>query len=317
LGRKIKDKEWLMRQMSYLKVFTNELCKPSNIHYEVHEWTPLKLIAFSYWLGLYTRIMLNQRKKGRFKNIWYLDLLAGPGTNYVKTGAKGEVIAGSPFIAYHFAKDLFTKYVFIEADKERKEALERRVSVLKIPNVDIYHGDCNEVIDRLDLSSADHYLAFIDCEGVDIRWSPTMLKLLKNPGDLLITFQTKELTRTLGRASKGYKDAKVLTDFIGDDRWRKAKTGEELLFLYMDRLKEYRTYVNSIKIECKKFRYDLVLACKMGPYVETWEYLKNRLERFRDKHVRVVLEIMSGKCRTLDEFESCRSLYEYSSNLQA
>ena len=83
------------------------------------------------------------------------------------------------------------------------------------------------------------------------------------------------------------------------------------LGLYMNRLRGYETYVDSVKISGKGFSYDLVLACRKGPYVDTWEYLKGRLNRFRDKHIREVLRIMSGKLRTIDEFTGHMVLDEF------
>jgi len=118
-----KPSEWLRKQLEKLRMYTDELYKASNVHYEVHAWTPLKLITLMYWVDIYTRIISKQKKYA--ENYWYLDLLAGSGTNFIKEA--DTVVIGSPFIAILFARKPFTRYVFIELDHEKVEALRKRV----------------------------------------------------------------------------------------------------------------------------------------------------------------------------------------------
>lgn len=296
----IKPSDWLRKQLMKLSAYTNELCEVSNVHYDAHAWTPLKLIALMYWVDVYTKIISKQEKYA--KNYWYLDLLAGPGTNLIKEA--GAVVIGSPFIAIFFAQRPFTKYIFIELDPRRVKALRRRVELLKDEllhsEVTVYASNCNSIIRELPLEKATHFLAFIDCEGLDVNWS-TCRRLLEKRGDVIIVFQTQSLNRTLGRAKQGLGDERKIRAFMGDDGWRNADNAEELLAIFMDKLRAYRSYVGHVKIR-GRYRYDIILACKKGPYIRAWEYLKDRYSYLTDKDAELALRILKGELKALDDF---------------
>ena len=55
----------------------------------------------------------------------YVDLFAGPGKSKVKD--TGEIIKGSPLAALDLAY-AFSKYIFVEADSESLNALEKRIA---------------------------------------------------------------------------------------------------------------------------------------------------------------------------------------------
>jgi len=297
----VKPSEWLRKQLEKLKMYTDELCKASNVHYEVHAWTPLKLITLMYWVDIYTRIISKQKKYA--ENYWYLDLLAGSGTNFIKE--VNTVVIGSPFIAILLAQKPFTRYVFIELDHEKAKALRKRVEFLKKrglihDKVLVYEDDCNNIIQELPIEKASHFLAFIDCEGLDVNWN-TYERLLEKRGDLIIVFQTQSLNRTLGRAKHHLGDERKMTMFMGDESWREACNAEELLNIFMNKLREYRSYVDCVRIR-GRYRYDIILACKQGPYTSAWEYLKERYLSLTDKDAKLALRILRGELKALDEF---------------
>ena len=286
------DIEWLKSKVSMLKSLTDKLCRISNIHYEAHDWTVLKLIALQYWVDVYTKIIPRYKR-----NYWYLDLLAGSGTNYIKE--TGDIVVGSSIIAYLFAHQPFSKYILIELDKTRCKALRRRLISLGIKNLEIYPDNCNRVIEGLNID-VDHYLAFIDCQGLDVKWK-IMEKLLRKPGDIILLFQTMEIRRTLGRA-KELGMEKALTDFYGDKSWIQAKNEKDLLEIYVNKLRKYRSYVNNIKIRGEGFHYDIILACKKGKYIRAWEHLKSRIEHMTSKAVRYALMMLKGELKGLEFF---------------
>ena len=287
------DFDWLKKKLSELKKFTEDLCKVSNVHYEAHSWTPLKLVALTYWVDVYTKIIPNY-----FENYWYLDLLSGSGTNLVKE--TGDVVIGSPFIAYLFARRPFSRYVFAEFNADRFKALKSRVEALGVHSkASIFNEDCNTVVKGLDLA-CDHMLVFADCEGLDVYWS-TVVKLLEKPSDVIVLFQTKELNRTLGRARRGLPDERKLNLFMGDNSWKQAGNADELLVLYMEKLLQYRNYVQDIKIR-GRFEYDLILACKPGPYTTAWEFLKRKLEAVTDRDAELALKKLKGEVKALNDF---------------
>jgi len=279
-----------------LRELTDKLVKVSNVHYEAHTWTALKLIALMWWVDVYTRIIPKYKEA-----YWYVDLLAGSGTNYIRE--TGDVIVGSPFIAYFFAREPFKRYAFIEMERDRALALRCRASHIGIGDRTIVRiGDCNEWITRIDLKGADHVLAFVDCEGLDVAWTTVEFLLEEQSwSDIIIVFQTQALQRTLGKALKGFPDEETLTRFMGDERWRHAKNIDELLQLYMDRLKEFRGYVESIRVR-GDYSLDVILACRPGRYTSAWEYLKRRLSYVTNRDVELALRICKGELKALDEF---------------
>ena len=288
--------EWLKGKIAKLKEFTDRLVEASGVHYEAHTWTALKLIALMWWVDVYTRIIPKYRRA-----YWYVDLLAGSGTNYIKE--TGDVIIGSPFIAYFFARESFKRYVFMEKDRNRASALMRRISHIGISDLtDVYVGDCNELITRINLDNADHILVFIDCEGLDVAWDTVMRLLEKRSwSDIIIVFQTQALQRTLGRALKGFPDEKTLTKFMGDERWREAESIDELLQLYMNRLREFRGYVESIRVR-GAYSLDIILACRPGSYTSAWEYLKRKFSYITSYDAELALRICKGEFQALSEF---------------
>lgn len=254
--------EWLKGKIAKLKEFTNRLVEASGVHYEAHTWTALKLIALMWWVDVYTL-----------------------------------------FIAYFFARESFKRYVFIEMNRERASALMRRISHIGISDLaDVYIGDCNELITRIGLDSADHILAFIDCEGLDVAWG-TVAHLLEKQSwsDIIIVFQTQALQRTLGRALKGFPDRRTLTNFMGDERWREARSVDELLQLYMDRLREFRGYVESIRVR-GAYSLDIILACRPGSYTSAWGYLKRKFSHITSHDAELALRICRGEFQALNEF---------------
>ena len=254
-----------------------------------------------YWVDVYTRII---PKQSAFSgNYWYLDLLAGSGTNYIRE--TNDVIVGSPFIALLFARKPFTRHIFIELNRERARALRRRVEALRYSErVSIYQSDCNTIIPKLNMN-AKHFLAFIDCEGLDVNWE-TQETLLEKRGDIIVVFQTQELQRTLGRAKKGLSDKEKLGDFLGDSSWKRAGDVKKLLEIYMNKLKSYRKYVERIEIR-GEYKYDIILACRPGPYTKAWQCLKERYSKLTNKDAELALRMCKGEIRALDEFFSVKA----------
>ena len=289
--------DWLKRNLEKLATFTPQLSQVSNIHYNAHAWTPLKLIALAHWVDVYTKIISKHKEYG--EDFWYIDLLAGPGTNFIKEA--NTVIAGSPFIAYFCARTPFTKYIFIEYDSERVKALEERINLIEDLRMraTTYRGDCNKIISALNIT-AKHFLAFIDCEGLDVSWK-TCKKLLTKRGDIIIVFQTQSLRRTLGRAKRNLSDKERMNEFLGDTSWRNANNADELLKLYMRKLKKYRNYVGYVRIR-GRYMYDIILACKKGPYIHAWESLRKRYLKITDKDAELALRILKGEVTTIDKF---------------
>ena len=300
-GRKGRqeDFEWLYEKVKDFRSLTDEVAGiMPEVHYEAHSWSVLKLIALSYWVGVYTKIIPKH-----FTDYWYIDLLSGPGT--MKVQETGDVFLGSPFISFVYAREPFKKYVFVEMNQERFLALRQRAKKVIGMEASVYKEDCNRLVRKLEVK-AQHSLIFIDLEGTEVWWS-TMEALLNLKSDIILLFQTALLNRTLGRArSEKVEDREPLDRFFGDSSWEEARDGSELLKLYMDKLSRHRSYVQNIKIRGKTarggFYYDVILACRKDGYVSAWESLKERLERSTSRWVEVALSMLKGERKGLDEF---------------
>ena len=153
-----------------------------------------------------------------FENMIYLDLLAGSGINRIK--GTGNYIIGSPIIAATIAHTPFDELIFVESDKNVSRALNDRLSeIIRAEQYKVYSKKCDEVIDTIIEEHLDgnrtHYLAFIDCEGLDISWN-TMENLLQCNGDLIFNFQTSQINRTFGKYKSGHIPEETMYRFF----WR-------------------------------------------------------------------------------------------------
>jgi len=160
------------------------------------------------YLPVYTKIIPKY-----FPSMYYIEPLAGPGLCKVKE--TGDIIIGSPVIASIFSYQEFNGYLLIERDRKRAEVLKKRME-LSARNVEVIAGECNErMIELLEkIPGTGHYLAFIDCEGLDVSWD-VMEKLLQRQGDILFTLQTGAFFRVKGKAEKNRKNEERLIRFFG------------------------------------------------------------------------------------------------------
>ena len=296
----IIEKSWLEEKLDSLLKEAEEL---SNLHegvyYEVGAWAPLKLIVLLLYLDVYTKIIPKH-----FESMVYVDLLAGSGINQIR-GA-GRRIIGSPLIAATASHRPFTKLLLVEGMLERSKALEERLkTVIDEDRFEVYHENCNAAVDKIVEEHLEkrrsHHLAFIDCQGLDVDWA-TMEKILEYPGDLIFTFQTALIIRT-----RDYPDR--LNKFYGDDSWKTAKSGDDFLRCYEDKLREYRDIVINIRIKEKRrggFYYHLIFATRKtkggNPWLQAVDLIKNRIENHTGDAVKYGFDVLSGDATKLDWF---------------
>lgn len=300
----IIEKSWLEEKLDSL---SKEAEKLSNLHegvyYDVGAWAPLKLIVLLLYLDVYTKIIPKQIPK-HFDSMAYLDLLAGPGINRIRD--TGHRIIGSPLIAATASHRPFTKLLLVEGKPERSKALEDRLKTEIDENrFEVYRENCNVAVDKIVeehlKKGRPHYLAFIDCQGLDVDWA-TMEKILKYPGDLIFTFQTAMIDRAQDHSDR-------LNKFYGDDSWKTAKSRDDFLRCYEDKLREYRDIVINIRIKEKRrggFYYHLIFATRKtkggNPWLQAVDLIKNRIENHTGDAVKYAFDVLSGDATKLDWF---------------
>lgn len=310
-GKEIVSKSWLVIKLERLTKKAKELSKiEKEIYYEPGPWTVLKLIILSYYMTIYTRIIPHY-----FDKMIYIDLLAGSGISKMKTG---DCIVGSPIIASSLAHKPFDKILCAEEKEERIRALRARLErvVEKETELIFFERDCNKSIDDIleHVSNKNHFLAFIDCEGLDVSWN-TMEKLLSYNGDIIFNFATSEVSRVKGVATTptapNYKGSqKKLRWFYGGDEWKNANTPEQLMETYKDKINKFREIVIPIQVKGGKgvggYHYHLIYATrktrKGSPWVRAIEGLKYKIEKNTGDSVNSAMRVLRGEIESLDFF---------------
>jgi len=297
----MSDSQWLTRKLQYmLGVADNFKSICPGVYYTTGTWSTIKLLTLLNYVPIYTKIIPHH-----FPSMHYIELLAG--TGLCKIRETQDIIAGSTLIAFTVCYKPFDKYILIEKDPLSAEALEKRMKTVT-PNATVLSQDCNDCItDALDtLPGRGHYLAFVDCEGLDVDWS-TMNYLLSKPGDLLFTFQSQFVARVRGKAIRGSKgDEEKLNRFYGDDRWRTCKSPEDLVVAYSNKLKERRGIIIPIYVKGPRgFRYYVIYGTRTTPTGSPWvkgvTYLKQRVEGCDYRWVESILDVLTGRQLTISD----------------
>ena len=241
----------------------------------------------------------------------YIDLQAGPGKN--QFSSSGEIRLGSPLVALT-TQHPFNNYFFVESGKQEFADLEKRVQASPLSDsVNLYNKNCNIAIDEIinKLNQIDRQkmpnewsslnLAFIDPEGLEIRWE-TIKKLgQQNRMDLIINFSTSGITRNIEKFFQNDSDT-AIDRFFGTRAWRdiyqnlksKDKTiiRRKLIDFYIDRLSKLG-YVNKLREEReereeKEFKnqrnvqiYTLIFASKHELGIQFWNDAVNEEVRQR------------------------------------
>jgi len=298
----VSEWDWLKNKLSSLMQVSNNLTTASNVYSPARAWTPLKLILLMYYVDVYTRIIPRY-----FDNMFYLDLLAGAGIDEIKE--TGDKVAGSPIVVATFSRSPFRKLFLMEMDDDRASALELRMShILAGDKFEVLKGDANvrvdDVLDHL-RNKGSHYLAFVDCQGLDIWWD-TMEKLLRLRGDIVFVHQTAEINRVCGRAKQSQADAECLSKFYGTAQHDWEKDRDTLCAAYEQNLRRRRGITISIKIKSDSFHYDVIFATRVtrggSPWLNAVYTAKEKVESFTGNAVKIALDILTGRSTEITWF---------------
>ena len=301
------ENEWLNLHLQKLLPLSNQLSETyPDIIYEKRGWSALKLICLTFYIEVYTKIISK-----RFNKMVYIDLLAGSGINKIKR--TGDKIIGSPLIAA-MTTPPFNKLVFVESDVKKSRALEYRLNqVIDKNRFNVHPANSDDIIDTIieDHLSMEmsHYLAFVDCEGLDISWN-TIEKLLQYKGDLIFNFQTSEINRTLGAYQSGRIPNETMYRFFGNVGFESANSATDLLEMYKNNLQKHRGLVEDITIKggsrFGNFHYNLIFAAKEtrngSPWFKSIKDLKLRIEMHSGDAVDIALDVLTGRQKNLDWF---------------
>lgn len=180
-------------------------------------WAAEKLDYLKRYINIFETSM---RERWRVRN--YIDLLAGPGKNLVRE--TGQVLLGSPLLALTTTYP-FTGYYFVDFEQTNVDALQERCRASEHSDkVKVFSGDCNVVVDTVlaelrPEASRSLNLAFLDSEGLELRWD-TVAKLASLTRiDLIINYPQGGLNRVMPQAIEEEGDT-LVDNFFGGEDWR-------------------------------------------------------------------------------------------------
>jgi three-Cys-motif partner protein len=305
-GKASKDtSDWLKEKLTRLIDMTEVVKKEAPDLYSEPDygfWSIKKEIALMYWARPFQQIA-----KEYFKSFYYIDLFAGSGL----MKAEDQFFVGSPVVAVASAlkeHQQFSKYICMESNSERKAALEKRLEIacnnFGTCGATVYEADCNtqlEAVLKGCFPSNDNcYLAFVDPQGYsDLKWTTVERLLNHGKGDIILNFPTMGINRNMPIP----ECAPAITEFFGDEESWKGCTLDEALANYKFSISERKPFVDSIEVrdEGRRRLYDLVFATGSKGMKNSFDDLKERLDKIRTKTIRGLYEVASERQKQLTD----------------
>jgi three-Cys-motif partner protein len=208
-------------------------------------WAAEKLDNLRRYIEVFEKSL---RDKWQIRN--YIDLLAGPGKNWVRETK--EILLGSPLLAL-MTEFPFTGYYFIDTEPVYTELFRERCKASpQYERVHLETGDCNILVNNVvkELNQTENIslnLAFLDPEGLELHWN-TVAKLASiRRMDLVINYLEGGLNRLMAKVFQAPGET-LVDSFFGTKEWRSIyarfkdhpKTGvhRELIDLYKTQLQK-------------------------------------------------------------------------------
>lgn len=302
---------WLEKQLLSLKhpLLKDLMMIDQSVYYEKSGYWPIKKLLFlkAYLSTVYTEII-----PGRWKKFYYIDLMADSGI----CKAKERFVLSSALIASLYSHVPFTKMFFVDTNRKALTALDKRVKYLQgLPDYskikyELMPKDCNVAIDEIleEMPKGGHYLAFIDCENMEVEWT-TIKKLLDRQGDLIINFQSCGAARAIKAPQCNIPNSKIAKFFgipVDDVIKEGGLSRDNLLNLYISNIKKTgRDLCFPIRIKSDEgsFYYDLVFATRVtkggSPWSKAVISIKKHVERTTCEMIETAFNVIDGKQKKL------------------
>lgn len=213
-------------------------------------WVAEKLDYLERYIDIFETSMHGKPWRKRH----YIDLFAGPGK--CRVSETGAVHLGSPLLALTTPHP-FTDYSFVDMDRDNISALQQRCSISPLHDrVQCLVGDSNtivqEIVDRIRRADEQSVpgqwsslnLAFLDPEGLELRWETVETLAQARRMDLIIHYPQGGLNRNMGKALNEEKPTAVDLFFGGAEwrgiygEWQSKQTRSGIHRLLMDHYKE-------------------------------------------------------------------------------
>lgn len=189
---------------------------------EIGYWSEIKLDIIKKYAAAYSVILNNQ---SFIKNYYYIDGFAGAGVHISKSTR--EFILGSPANALKINPP-FSKYHFIDLNGDKAELL-RELS-RDNPKVDVYEGDCNEILlDKIfpliRYENFNRALCLLDPYGIHLNWEVMYSAGQSKAIEIFLNFSIMDMNMNVLRNDPKKVDQKQINRmnaFWGDESWREA-----------------------------------------------------------------------------------------------
>jgi len=147
---------------------------------------------------------------------------------------------------------------------------------------------------------------------MELSWL-SFAKLLKRPGDIIYTFQTRQIARLWGLAGRELENGaeteatKAMDRFYGGRVWASCFDADGLLLKYIEKIAATgRQVTRTVRVGGTKYHYDLIFATRKtkaeNPWIKGVDRLKARIEAHTEESVQLALNILSGKQLDLEGF---------------
>lgn len=213
----MKNKNLNPSALPLFKETTIDIEKPSHEFGGV--WTQEKLSKLAQYLQQFTTVF----KNSSWAKTVYIDAYAGSGVCDITTDRGKFSIAGSAKLALDTVPE-FAEVIFIEQDKNRFKQLTKLKEEFPEANIDIYKGDCNELLPSIlknKLTKNHRGVIFVDPYGMNISWSVLEQIAKTKKLDVWYLFPLSGFYRqaAIKRGSVSKDKEASIENLLGDSNW--------------------------------------------------------------------------------------------------
>jgi len=226
---------------------------------EIGYWSELKLEIIQKYAKAYSAIM---NKQAPIKSYYYIDAFSGAGVHISKN--TGNEVSGSPTNALK-VKPPFSGFYFIDLDGDKADYLRQHSEGYR--NVNIYHGDCNQVLlgqifPNIRYQDYKRALCLLDPYGLQLNWEIICTAGQSNVIEIFLNFPVMDMNRNiLWRNPERVDPTQILrmNAFWGDESWKDvAYKKEQGLFDEIEEKAPTKDIADAFKKRLKKvagFKY--------------------------------------------------------------
>lgn len=249
-----------------------------------------------------------------YNNFVYIDTHGGSGRVSFRHGK--EWIEGSPLIASRWNPN--TPCHIVEIDVATYQCLCKSTSSCR--NIHTYHGDCNELIDKI-LSTIPKFRKFVFCfidpnalvyrspdgSTYDQVKAETVKKISDFPRtEILLNFPLEALLRCAGDfmanpdTARGESNAQRVTTFMGSENWKDVPLDRRnYLELYMDEMLKSYPYKGAMLVRSKGKKLPLYYLAYTTNNRTAAKIMRDIMKKEGD--FPIYYDIEKGRFPTLDE----------------